>query len=165
MNTFKTTNPNTWYARWCIKAHGNQRYGNNPYQYHLEAVANLALRFGFDDEKVDMVCWAHDVLEDTNETRETMLAAGFPLDVVEAVEALKDEPGANRKERKAKTLPKIARIYLAKIGKLCDRLGNALVGEKLNMYKGEHPQFKELLYDPTETALLPLWQAVNSILD
>ena len=165
----KRSSTRTWYALWCINAHGNQRYGNRPYQYHLRRVADVALRFGLSSREVDMLAWAHDVLEDTDRTRESMLAAGFPLVVVEAVEALSDEEGADRHERKAKTLPKIKKNRLSLIGKLCDRIANVEEGiksgsQKFFMYQEEHAFFTEVLFDETDTELLPLWQHLKQLL-
>ncbi len=110
-----------WYALWCIQAHGTQMYGRKPYRAHLEAVAKLAVRYGFTAEQIIMVCWLHDVLEDCpDQSVQTLLAAGFPPEVVAAAYALKDEDGATRDEKKAKTLPKIAANRMALIVKLCD---------------------------------------------
>jgi hypothetical protein len=39
------------------------------------------------------VAWLHDVLEDTGATRDDLLAAGFPPDLVAAVDALTRRPG------------------------------------------------------------------------
>lgn len=162
------TSSSTWYARWCIAAHGNQPYGQYRYSYHLRRVANVAIRFGLSSTEVDMLCWAHDVLEDTKRTREDMLEAGFPLIVVLAVEALSDEDGADRHERKAKTLPKIKANRLSLIGKLCDRIANVEEGKasgnrKFAMYKEEHTYFKAVLFDATDTELLPLWQHLDEL--
>lgn len=162
------TSSSTWYARWCIAAHGNQPYGQHRYSYHLRRVANVAIRFGLSSIEVDMLCWAHDVLEDTKRTREDMLEAGFPLIVVLAVEALSDEDGADRHERKAKTLPKIKANRLSLIGKLCDRIANVEEGKasgnkKFAMYKEEHTYFKAVLFDATDTELLPLWQHLDEL--
>lgn len=46
------------------------------------------------DEKAEMVAWLHDIIEDTNETVETLKDKEVPQDVIEAVVALtklKDE--------------------------------------------------------------------------
>lgn len=169
MRLTRTSNSRSWYAQWCIQAHGIQRYGLKPYRYHLRRVANVAIRFGLSSREVDMLCWAHDVLEDTERTKESMLAAGFPLVVVLAVEALSDEEGADRHERKAKTLPKIKKNRLSLIGKLCDRIANVEEGKKsgnkkFRMYQEEHAYFKEILFDESDQELLPLWQHLDELL-
>jgi (p)ppGpp synthase/HD superfamily hydrolase len=45
-----------------IKAHGEQRYGDQRYSFHLEAVAELLHPFGIDAQTVG---YLHDVVEDT----------------------------------------------------------------------------------------------------
>jgi (p)ppGpp synthase/HD superfamily hydrolase len=57
--------------KFAIKAHGNQKYGKMPYEYHLQqVVSKLMLWRDFDafpitDEHI-AVAWLHDTLEDTN---------------------------------------------------------------------------------------------------
>jgi (p)ppGpp synthase/HD superfamily hydrolase len=159
-----------WYALWCIQAHGNQKYGRKPYSVHLAAVAKLAVRFGFTDELVIMVCWLHDVLEDCpNQSITTLLAAGFPPEAVAAAYALKDEDGASRDEKKAKTLPKIAANRVAVIVKLCDRLANVIMSrrnnqKKYNQYQHEQVAFKAALYQADDLELQPMWQRLEQLL-
>lgn len=59
-----------------------------PYLTHPRRVAT---RLTSPEQKV--VAWLHDVLEDTSATRDDLLAAGFPPDLVAAVEALTRQPG------------------------------------------------------------------------
>lgn len=136
------------------RAHGEQRYGEHPYLYHLDAVAGLLRPYG---EAAQVVGYLHDVVEDTavplQEVRE-----GFGEAVAECVGLLTDEPGANRKERKARTYAKLARVEgslrLALVVKAADRLANlrmSVDGEndaKLGMYREEHPAFREAAYRP-----------------
>lgn len=67
-------------------AHEGQfrRDGTTPYINHPEAVVQ---RVG-SDERLVAAAWLHDVLEDTTETRESLLKKGIPDDVVRAVERL-----------------------------------------------------------------------------
>lgn len=159
-----------WYALWCIQAHGNQLYGTHPYRVHLEAVAAVAVRFGFTDELTAIVCWLHDVLEDVaGQTVQTLLAAGFSPEAVAAAYALKDEDGADREERKTKTLPKIAAIRLATIVKLCDRIANVEHGlkegsKKVAMYQHEHPAFKAALFQADDLQVKPMWDHLDQLL-
>jgi len=175
-----------WYVTWCIQAHGNQMYGDKPYEFHLRGVAALATRFGFTDELTQMLCWGHDVGEDCinpktglKYTREDFIEAGFPVLVAEAIMAISDQPGKDRAEIKAKTLPIISgfRVSLDSgfsnvrpvvLAKLCDRGFNLLQGKPTNnakyqRYQHEHPQFVADLYDPKEVELQPLWDFVNSL--
>jgi len=180
-----------WYVTWCIKAHGNQMYGDKPYGFHTRGVAAVATEFGFTDEPTQMVCNAHDVGEDCinpktgrkytrKQAREAFIQAGFPVIVADANMAITDQKGADRDAIKAKTLPIIAafRVSMAETGfsterpvvvvKLCDRIFNMRQGvasknEKFVRYQHEHAAFVAALYDPKEVALQPLWDCVNAL--
>jgi len=137
-----------------IRAHGDQRYGDQPYAYHLDAVAGLLASFG-DDAQI--VGYLHDVAEDTaiglDQIREQ-----FGDRVAAWVALLTDEPGANRRERKAKTNAKLAAAgtdaTLALVVKAADRLANLREsagggdGSKLGMYRREHLEFRRAAYRP-----------------
>jgi len=155
--------------KWCSEAHGAQTYGEFPYSFHLSAVEAVAIRFGFRSRTVRMACWAHDVLEDTARKAKDMLEAGFPLRVVDIAEAVTDEPGETREERKQKTYPKIAGDRLAILVKLCDRIANVESSRmrsrrKYRRYQEEHRSFKAHLFNPRDSKLLPLWQHLERIL-
>lgn len=169
-NQSQTNQTLPWYALWCIQAHGSQMYGSHPYRFHLEAVAATAVRFGFKDELTATVCWLHDVLEDVaGQSVATLLQAGFSQVAADAAFALKDEDGADREERKAKTLPKIAANRLATIVKLCDRIANVEnclreSNKKLAMYQHEHPAFKAALFREDDLELKPMWDHLDQLL-
>ena len=63
---------------------GQTRRGGAPYISHPERVARRVAG----DPEAEAVAWLHDVLEDTDETEESLLAAGIPENVVEAVRTL-----------------------------------------------------------------------------
>jgi (p)ppGpp synthase/HD superfamily hydrolase len=69
------------------KAHEGQlrRDGVTPYITHPEAVATKLYDQG---PEVVATAWLHDVIEDTKETAESLLAKGIPEGVVDAVTAL-----------------------------------------------------------------------------
>lgn len=70
-----------------IKAHEGQFYGTgDPYFYHLEQVAKMAEKLGY-DERVVAACYLHDIAEDTEVTMDD-LRIEFPDEVVSAVEAV-----------------------------------------------------------------------------
>ena len=50
--------------------HGEQRYGDRPYAYHLDAVVTLLEPYG---ESAQVIGYLHDVVEDTVVTQEQML--------------------------------------------------------------------------------------------
>ena len=49
------------------KVHRDQSYGLFPYMYHIHAVFNLAIRYGFGyNEDILIACILHDAMEDGN---------------------------------------------------------------------------------------------------
>jgi guanosine-3',5'-bis(diphosphate) 3'-pyrophosphohydrolase len=135
-----------------IEAHGEQRYGDHPYSVHLDAVAALAAPYG---EEAIVLGYLHDTVEDTDVTGE-QIASEFGSVIAACVSLLTDEPGANRKERKAKTYAKLARVRgtleLALVVKAADRLANvrACVADRKEslwqVYRSEHQVFKASAY-------------------
>jgi (p)ppGpp synthase/HD superfamily hydrolase len=152
-----------------LAAHADQRYGGQPYSYHLDAVATLLAPFG---ETAQVVGYLHDVVEDTPVTVEEVRSA-FGEFVARCVLLLTDEPGANRRERKAKTNAKLAKVTggeeLALIVKAADRLANVREsakggnGSKLEMYRKEHAAFRQAAYRPGLCDTL--WQEIEALLD
>lgn len=135
-----------------LEKHGKQKYGEQPYSVHLDAVASIASEYG---ESAEVVAYLHDVVEDTDATIED-IKNEFGTLVANCVKILTDEPGANRKERKEKTYKKMSAVSgeteLALIVKAADRLANfkaCVAGNNaklLAMYKDEHAIFKESVY-------------------
>jgi (p)ppGpp synthase/HD superfamily hydrolase len=139
-----------------IKAHGDQTYGVGlPYSYHLQHVAEVLVRFRVFSIAMAEAAWLHDVLEDTKVTGHE-LWDNFGPEVANLVAAVTDEPGANRKERHIKTLPKIrAAGTNAVVLKLADRIANteAAIWQRpdlLKMYRSEFPEFSTALFQPGE---------------
>lgn len=69
------------------KYHAGQKYGEMTYTYHLSMVANSVHKAYPKDERLDVIAWLHDILEDTSCTVEALRAL-FDDDVVKAVVAL-----------------------------------------------------------------------------
>lgn len=67
-------------------SHGNQRYGNLPYLYHLVKVVER-VRYSTDNEDVIIAAILHDVVEDTEVTRDDVLER-FGAKVAEIVDFL-----------------------------------------------------------------------------
>lgn len=109
-----------------LERHDDQKYGRKPYHVHLLDVINVLRRFidwdDLDQELVD-AAWLHDVVEDT-ETRLEEIKARFGDRVAELVHAVTNEEGPTRKERTAKTYPKIRATSNALVIKLADRIAN-----------------------------------------
>lgn len=137
-----------------IKAHGEQLYGEKPYEHHLQMVGEILRRFGFHSENDDhfpllISAWLHDSLEDTDLTK-AEIEAVFGNEVADLVWRVTDEDGANRKERKAKTYLKLRESEQAIILKLADRIANVESSLQnnpglLRMYAKEQFHFSESL--------------------
>ena len=135
-----------------IAAHGDQIYGDRPYVHHLDAVVELLRPFG---ETAQVIGYLHDVVEDTAVTPEQVRGT-FGDQVANCVLLLSDEPGGNRRERKARSHAKLAKVSgeaeLALVVKAADRLANlresAGGGEnsKLEMYRREQAAFRAAAY-------------------
>jgi (p)ppGpp synthase/HD superfamily hydrolase len=156
-----------------VKAHGDQTYGDGPYENHLRKVAKLVNEFmgeyvslsyqvdvfSTDPTKVTLtpaeleaVAYLHDILEDTDVDFET-LENNFGNIVATIVWFLTDEKGTSRKERKIKTWHKIRKSLASVFVKLADRIANteaAIEGNKpiIDMYRKEFPLFEAALYVP-----------------
>ena len=150
-----------------IAKHGPQKYGEHPYSYHLAQVSQVLAEFGYaSDEAIAAAGWLHDTLEDTPTTYEK-LASEFGKETADIVWAVTSEPGKNRADRFRKTALKIQSNKKALAVKLADRIANTEVSLQSNpklykMYLKEFPAFKELLYNPQDVELLPLWNRLES---
>jgi guanosine-3',5'-bis(diphosphate) 3'-pyrophosphohydrolase len=135
-----------------ISAHRDQQYGDEPYATHLDAVASVLAPYG---EMAQIIGYLHDVVEDTG-THLEIVQKEFGDPVATAVGLVTDEPGANRRERKARTNAKLSAVgaenALALMVKTADRLANLRAsaggrsGSKLVMYRREHPEFRAAVY-------------------
>jgi (p)ppGpp synthase/HD superfamily hydrolase len=154
--------------RLAIAAHGGQRYGDQPYQVHLAHVDQVVQRFRH-DEVMRAAAWLHDTVEDTALSLEEV-AREVGDEVAAIVAAVTDEPGPNRKARKALTLEKLSRASAAARGvKLADRIANVEScvrdgrDDLLAMYRGEQAELRRLLYVAGEHD--PQWSHLDSLLD
>lgn len=166
--------------KWCTMAHGNQMYErkgikggtrNLHYSFHLRGVDKVAIRFGFGRRlSIRKVCWAHDVLEDTNFTAIDMIDAGFTPFEVAMVDACTDGEGKTRRQRKQRVYRLIPLIPPAVFPKLFDRTFNLeysiLQGNErmYRTYKREHPEFKRRLCDPNDAQAAPIWAHLDRLL-
>jgi len=150
-----------------IAKHGTQKYGEHPYSYHLAQVSQVLSEFGYaGDEAIAAAGWLHDTLEDTPTTYE-LLVSEFGKETADIVWAVTSEPGQNRVDRFRKTALKIQSNKKALAVKLADRIANTEASLQSNpklykMYLKEFPVFKELLYNPQDVELMPLWNRLES---
>jgi (p)ppGpp synthase/HD superfamily hydrolase len=79
------------------RAHTGQyrRDGVTPYINHPAAVAE---KMANESPEIIATAWLHDVIEDTDETRKTLVDAGIPNEVVSAVETLTKTRGISYRE-------------------------------------------------------------------
>ena len=144
-----STNPRDF----AIEAHGDQKYGDKPYAYHLDDVVAVLHEFGFRDEAHTAAGYLHDVIEDTDVTAGD-IAVLFGEVVAAAVAFCTDEPGPNRKTRKAATYERCERALdgdergavVGSVVKLADRIANLREAHRtgsslLSMYRREHVYF------------------------
>ena len=94
---------------------GQTRNDGSPYIEHPRRVAS---RMRDDDAKA--VAWLHDVLEDSPTTPESMLMAGIPARIIDAVEAITKHPGDDYKAY----LRRVSRNAIARDVKIADMLDN-----------------------------------------
>lgn len=157
------------------EAHAGQEYNGEPYTAHLAAVVDLVRSVadpGSDPDFLDTVAWLHDVVEDTKAT-EANVADEFGLAAAEAVSALSDPEGKNRKERKARLhsrlrglderLPVSRAVLLVKTA---DRLANMRAASEKNpkllkMYRKEHAAFRAAVWRPGLCDLL--WEQIEAL--
>jgi (p)ppGpp synthase/HD superfamily hydrolase len=154
-----------------LKAHGDQKYGEHPYIYHLESVAAVLIEHemgvGGDHEAVYVASWLHDVIEDTDTTFEQVFEE-FGRVVARIVFACSDEPGKNRRERHERTYPKLKAAGREAIAvKLADRIANVRHSAQhnhgmLKMYQREYAEFKKALHLPGE--LKSLWASLDCLM-
>ncbi len=153
--------------RFAEKAHGNQRYGGQPYVFHLDQVAYVLTRFNRIQPEIQAAAFLHDTLEDTATNYNDILKP-FGQEVAELVYAVTDEIGRNRLERHEKTYPKIAAFPEAIPLKLADRIANVEHsirsgdGGKLDMYRREHPRFMDHL--AAAGGPIPMWDRLAALL-
>lgn len=100
------------------EAHQGQsrRDGVTPYIEHAAAVASRAPK----SEESKAAAWLHDVLEDTDVSRQDLIAKGVPESVVAAVEALTKQEGLSYEAN----VERVGANELAKGVKVADMLSD-----------------------------------------
>lgn len=142
--------------------HGDQMYGEHPYTYHLEAVAQLVQKYT-QDQDIIATAWLHDVVEDTKVTR-LDLENEFNERVGGMVWAVTGT-GKNRFEKLASVLVKIPKTPGADLVKCADRIANVTsctnnrIPYLMKKYLEEHPQIR--LVFPQSEILFEYNEAIN----
>ncbi len=152
-----------------VVAHGDQRYGQHPYVKHLDDVAAVCRYYFVCCDELVEIAYLHDVLEDTD-VGVDQLSDQFGVLVTDACLVLRDEPGANRRDRKRRTHAKLAMStnrWALKV-KAADRLANVRACLEhdpdglLDMYRGEHAEFRKAVY--REGMCEMLWVELDGLL-
>jgi len=133
-------------AVYAIVAHGDQKYGDLPYAYHLaRVVATLERWIPQSYAELRDAAWLHDVIEDTHVDKDAV-EEKFGRLVAEYVWACTGV-GENRKERNKSIYEKLQKCPDAVVIKLADRIVNLEEGiserniNKLSMYVKEDCEF------------------------
>ena len=127
-----------------LHIHGNQNYDSIfPYEKHLADVIAILEEYNYTGKYI-IAGWLHDAVED-GAISYNKIKNYFGLEVAEIVYAVTDELGRNRKEKKSKTYPKIKLNPDAIAIKLADRIANIEHGGKIEMYREEYLDFRNML--------------------
>lgn len=70
------------------RAHDGQMYGDKHYVWHLWDVFYKTVEIGHSNEIYACTALGHDLIEDTDWTTKDLLQAGFPHEVVDAIESV-----------------------------------------------------------------------------
>jgi (p)ppGpp synthase/HD superfamily hydrolase len=107
---------------YAMRAHGKQKYGGNPYGFHLNQVVNVLHSAHVEDPTIIAAAWLHDTIEDTKITWHDLFAAFGPevADLVWAVTGV----GKSRIEQQESIRQKISGNWKATVLKLADRIAN-----------------------------------------
>tara|TARA_R110000803_G_scaffold90577_1_gene158043 strand:- start:151 stop:690 length:540 start_codon:yes stop_codon:yes gene_type:complete len=136
-------------------AHGDQKYGKQPYINHIDHVVQVAKRFGYcDDVNMIMGCLGHDLLEDTNmnlKTLRTLVPEEVAMGIFNVTDEVRKE-GEGRLENKERTFHnRTSKSQFAIKIKMFDRIANieSCIAENipklLLMYLKEHTFFESIL--------------------
>lgn len=138
-----------------LTGHAGQSYGDGDpgsyYRDHVLAVVGHCMPYG---PQCVAVAYLHDVLEDTSISH-AQIRAAFGETIAEYVHLITDEPGPNRRARKARTNEKLAETkeWIPLVVKAADRLANVQAATRTRsqlaeMYRKEHPAFRTAAYRP-----------------
>jgi len=141
-----------------------QLYDSLPYTHHLAAVEDVLRRFGIKDEALLVAAWLHDVIEDCPEVKYKNIVAFAGERVADLVWSVTDEPGDDRRAKKAVTYEKTRSVPGGVTLKLADRIANVEHGGPLvAMYRKEYESFRRALYT-VDSMTDVLWAHLDSLL-
>ncbi len=153
-----------------IKAHGDQKYGDQPYVTHLAAVRDALIEFGCAERTHLIAAWLHDTIEDTDVTYEE-IDRNFGTEMARYVWAVTGT-GKTRAMRNSDAYQKMRWCPEAILIKLADRIANmraskASKPELFKMYQSEYPAFRDTLRPVTRSAEVvcseAMWRALDQL--
>lgn len=104
--------------------HHNQKYGNEPYHKHLEAVVTRLKGIGITDEDVLCAAWLHDTIEDTGTTFDEIYQR-FGRNIAVMVSSLSKDTSLPKKEKESQYIEQLKIApWQAQLIKLCDISSN-----------------------------------------
>lgn len=122
----------------------------DPYIWHVRDVAAGLRPFGLYSE---MSGWLHDIIEDTDETEESLLARGVPEDVVRTVVAVTNQPGESYQAK----IRKITAVPDAVLVKIADNAHNSRADRAAKLDEKTRLRLKKKYQDAREV----LWAAAD----
>lgn len=154
--------------QFAIAAHGDQKYGSDPYSVHLDAVHATLKEVGYGEDYL-VAAYLHDVLEDTDTTTD-QLELAFGSTVTRMVWSVTGE-GKNRKERNENVYEKLREYPQAIALKCADRLANMRASLRDNpklfsMYASEYDRFYNRLHHVSECndeRVHVLWKKLDEV--
>jgi len=149
-------------------AHGDQRYGSEPYMTHLAHVRTVMAEYGWGEDYL-VAAWLHDTIEDTAVVFEQLMVFGTEVaSMVHAVTGV----GFTRRARIDHAFGQM-RIFPRAIPlKLGDRIANMRAAEKSNnkilgMYIREYATFRDklapLVPPDLQAACAPMWRELDRL--
>ena len=112
-------------AEW---VHRDQMYGDKPYTFHLKEVSSICWRMYSgkeNEESLQVISYLHDSVEDCDIDFHTLLYLGFPMRIVESIDAITKRVG----ETQSEYLERVAQDKDATKVKLVDSYSNMIQSE------------------------------------
>lgn len=147
----------------------NHLYNDKPYSFHLEKVREVGEKYKHnipEDDRDDVFAaeYEHDTIEDTDCSFSDIVKL-LNLRVAMIVKAVTTGKGTRKEKFNDDYYRNIKNTKYATFVKLCDRISNVEQGlfqtKLFEMYKKEHPHFKEMLYVKGEYE--DMWKHLDSL--
>jgi (p)ppGpp synthase/HD superfamily hydrolase len=153
----------------CV-AHATKSYRGQPYYTHYDDVDSILVQYGFKNNDILRTSGVlHDTMEDCGFTYNDIKKV-FGKEIADIVYLVTDFKGHNRTERKPDELYLQMRLNaLAVTLKVADRIANARASIENNdrmgdTYKAEYVHFREMLYNPSNKSLRPMWVELDGLM-